>query len=213
MVSAVDDGVGQLTAKLRELDLERDTLIFFLSDNGGPPTANASRNDPLRGAKGMVYEGGIRVPFVIQWKGKLKEGTTYEEPVTCLDILPTAAAIAGAKLPSGVKPDGVNLLPYLLGESKEPPHKALFWRAGGGDRWAVRQGRYKLLQEGDHPPELYDLQADIAESKDLASAQPERVASMRQHYQAWNAELMAPLWQNPQRKPVKSKPPAAAPGR
>src|SRR4030042_3119414 len=100
MLTAMDEGIGKLLAKLRELGLEKDTLLFFINDNGGPTPANGSRNTPLRATKGTMYEGGIRVPFMVQWPGRLKAGGVYDYPVISLDIFATAAA-AGAELPSG----------------------------------------------------------------------------------------------------------------
>src|SRR5206468_147025 len=165
MMSAVDDGVGRLAATLRELKLESDTLLFFLSDNGGPLAVNGTRNDPLRGAKGQVYEGGIRVPFIVRWPGQLTPGKKYDHPVISLDIFPTAAAAAGVTLKPSLreKLDGVNLLPHLQGKAGGPPHERLFWRTGGGQLFAVRENRYKLVKLPGASPQLYDLDADIAE--------------------------------------------------
>jgi arylsulfatase A-like enzyme len=197
MLSALDDGVGRVLAKLRERGLEEKTLVVFLSDNGGPPAANGSRNDPLRGAKGDVFEGGIRVPFLVQWKGHLPTGVTFDDPVISLDLFPTVLSAAGTTPPAGVKLDGVNVLPYLLKERPGAPHERLFWRTDGGTRWAVRQGRHKLLNAGDGKPQLYDLAADISETHDLAAANPQLVSQLQAAYTAWNAELVKPLWPNP----------------
>src|ERR1035437_10517143 len=114
MLSAMDDNVGRVLAKLREHGLEENTLIFFLSDNGGPTLATTSRNDPLRGYKGQVLEGGIRIPYIIQWKGHLPAGKVCDQPVISLDIHPTAVAAAGGALSPDWKLDGVNLLPFLM---------------------------------------------------------------------------------------------------
>jgi len=209
MVSAVDDGVGLVLAALRETGLERDTLIFFLSDNGGPvgQASNGSSNAPLANGKGSVFEGGIRVPFVVRWPSRLPAGAVYSEPVICLDILPTAAAAAGAAMPAGRGIDGVNLLPHLAGENRAPPHETLFWRAGGGAAWAVRTGRYKLLKRAaGAEPALYDLETDIGEWADLAAAQPERVRQMQKRYDDWNGGLVAPLWQSPRPAAKKAAP-------
>jgi len=199
MVSAMDDGVGLLLSALRELNLESDTLIFFLSDNGGVvgEWGHGSRNDPLRGGKGSVFEGGIRVPFVAQWRGHLPEGKVFDHPVSSLDIFPTAVAAAGAQLPADRKLDGVNLLPHLLGQTSEAPHERLFWRTGGGSAFAVREGRYKMLQIAAGGPELYDLESDLSEKTDLADARRDLVEKMLKAYEQWNKELMAPRWGNP----------------
>ena len=210
MVASMDEGIGRVLDALKANDLDDDTIVFFLSDNGGPPTANGSDNAPLRGAKGSVFEGGIRVPFVVRWTGHLDPGSTFAEPVCSIDIFPTAAAVAGADLPEGLRLDGVDLLPYLSGMAQGPPHDRLFWRTGGGEHWAVREGRYKLLDQGPGGPELYDLEADIGETRGLASAQPDRVAAMRQDYSNWNEDLIPPLWQSPKRPaPAKAKDKAA----
>ena len=205
MLSAMDDNIGLVLRKLREAGLEDDTLIFFFSDNGGPPQANASRNDPLRGSKGTVWEGGIRVPFVIQWKGQLPAGKVYDQPVISLDVLPTAVAAAGGRVPTDRTIDGVDLMPYLKGEKAGPPHETLFWRFGRQS--AIRKGNWKVGWFADQPPQLYDLAADISETTDLAARKPEVVKELTALYEKWNAELAEPLWGGRQRaaRPAKKK--------
>src|SRR5947208_16004868 len=148
MLSAMDDAIGRVMEKLRERGLEEDTLIFFFSDNGGPTmigtTINGSINYPLRGSKRQLLEGGVRVPFVVQWKGRLPAGKTYDHPIIALDILPTAIAAAGAEPKAELKLDGVNLLPYLEGKKTGPPHEFLYWRFG--EQLAVRHGDWKLVK-------------------------------------------------------------------
>jgi arylsulfatase A-like enzyme len=196
LISGMDDGIGRVLAALRELKLDSDTLVFFLSDNGGPTKVTNSSNAPLRGAKGQVYEGGIRVPFVARWTGRLPAGKLYDHPVIALDISPTAAALAGARLPEGLKLDGADLMPHLLGKPSRPPHDRLFWRTGGGAAFAVREGRYKLVRIGEQT-ELYDLETDIGESKDLSASHPDVVKKLDQARQQWNGELKAPLFESP----------------
>lgn len=193
MLAAMDDAVGRVLTTLRKYRLEEETLIFFISDNGGPTGVNTSRNDPLRGFKGQVLEGGIRVPFIVQWKGVLPAGKVDDRPVIALDILPTAlAAAGGSSVPEG-KLDGVNLLPYLRGENPNPPHAALFWRFG--EQWAIRQGAWKLVQDRQAPrPQLYNLEEDVGEARDLFEKEPKRVRELTERWQAWNAELVAPRW-------------------
>ncbi len=204
MTSAMDDGIGRVLAALREHDLERDTLVFFFSDNGGPITVVPCSNAPLRGGKGQLFEGGIREPFVVQWRGRLPEKAVYDEPVVSLDVFPTAAALAGVKLPDGLKLDGVNILPHLAGEIKTPPHERLFWRMGGGVSWAVREGRYKLLKLNKNASlQLFDLNNDLGETKDLASEKPDVVARLQKAFETWNAELIPPLFESP--KPALKK--------
>jgi arylsulfatase A-like enzyme len=194
MLSALDDAVGMVLAKLRELKLEENTLIFFISDNGGPTRQTSSRNDPLRGFKGQVLEGGIRVPFLMQWKGHLPAGKVYEHPVIALDICPTILAAVGAEIPKEL--DGVNLLPYLTGEAKGEPHTALFWRYGR--QWAVRAGDFKLVccpQEfGSEEPQLFNLAEDIGEKTNLAPKMPQKVEELKAMYDEWNAKNIPPKW-------------------
>ncbi|OGV65089.1 MAG: hypothetical protein A2283_20885 [Lentisphaerae bacterium RIFOXYA12_FULL_48_11] len=200
MNSAMDDGIGLVLKALRDNGIEENTMVWFFSDNGGPPANVApTNNSPFRGHKGNVYEGGIHVPFVVQWKGGLPRGKVYDEPVISLDVFATAAALAGAKVPESHKLDGVDILPYLSGERKGVPHDVLHWRSGGsGGKWAVRQGRYKLVKDGT-AVELFDLVDDVGETKDLGAEKPDIVKQLQKLHDAWNAELIEPLWQNPKR--------------
>jgi arylsulfatase A-like enzyme len=207
MLSAMDDAVGAVVAKLRSAGLEEHTLIFFLSDNGGPTmkgtTINGSINAPLRGSKRTTLEGGIRVPFLVQWKGKLPAGKTYEPPVIQLDIYPTALAAAGVEVKPEWKLDGVNLLPYLEGKDSKPPHQVLYWRMG--QQMAIRQGDWKLVRndwEGKlSGMQLYNLAADIGEKNDLTAKEPAKVKELEAAWQKWNAELAKPLWGGRAKKP------------
>jgi arylsulfatase A-like enzyme len=213
MMSAMDDAVGAVLAKIRAIGQEENTLIFFLSDNGGPTASTTSSNGPLRGFKSTTWEGGVRVPFCVQWKGKIPAGQTYEHPIIQLDILPTALAAAGSQVNPAWKLDGVNLLPYLTGENKSKPHETLYWRFG---QWAIRHGDWKLVV-GNEPgspaaagkaPELINLAADIGEKKNLAAEQPAKVKELQALYAAWNAEQKEPLWRpnaNPNKKAKKAK--------
>jgi arylsulfatase A-like enzyme len=207
MNSAMDDGIGRILRALRDSGIERDTMVWFFSDNGGPvETVAPTRNDPLRGHKGTLYEGGIRVPFVVQWRAGLPEGAVCEQPVIALDVLPTVAALAGAKLPDSVKLDGVNIAPHLKGEAKTPPHERLFWRMGGGASWAVREGRHKLVKPGkDVAPQLFDLNKDIGEAKDLTGEKPDVAARLQKAFDAWNAELIPPIFESPRPAAKKAK--------
>ncbi|MCB9877642.1 MAG: sulfatase-like hydrolase/transferase [Planctomycetes bacterium] len=191
MTHALDRAVGYVLDALDEQGIADDTLLFFVNDNGGA-TNNASKNAPLRGHKAQVFEGGIRVPFLVRWPAGLPQGAVYEQPVIALDILPTSLAAAGAGR-GGAKPlDGVDLLPFLRGEREGAPHDALFWKMG--DTWAVRSGDHKLLHQEKGAPMLFDVAADIGEQNDLAAAQPERVAALQARYDAWAAQLMKPRW-------------------
>lgn len=205
MICAVDDGVGLLRETLRAKGLEKDTLIFFFSDNGGPTAVTKCSNYPLRGAKGQVYEGGIRVPFLVAWPGRLKAGDTYGQPVSSIDVFATAAALTGAKVPADRVMDSVDLMPYLEGKKKGAPHERLYWRTGGGASWAAREGKWKLVRFKDKPAELYDLDSDIGESKDLAIEQKAVADRLWEQVAAWDKELIAPLFQSPQPANQKKK--------
>lgn len=196
MLSNLDDSVGSILAKLREEDLEENTLIFFISDNGGPTRELTSSNLPLRDGKGSVYEGGTRVPFIAQWKGRLPGGSVYEKPVISLDIYSTAAAVAHAELDGKKKIDGVNLLPYLTGENKGRPHDSLFWRIDR--RTAIRVGDWKLLRNPRRGQsddwELYHLANDLGETNDLASSEPAKFKELMKAWEAMDREMIDPVW-------------------
>jgi arylsulfatase A-like enzyme len=187
-----DDAVGMVLATVRDSGLDEDTLIFFLSDNGGPTHAITSRNDPFRGVKGTVWEGGIRVPFIVQWKGRLPAGAVYPAPVTSLDILPTVLAAAGAAPLDRGDVDGVDLVPYLISRPMSVPHKTLYWRYG--EHRAIRRHDLKLVWAGDARPQLYNLADDLTESNDLARDQPTAVSELTAEFDRWNAGLGDPAW-------------------
>lgn len=197
MVAALDEGVGKVCAALKELELDDKTLVFFLSDNGGPVDVTHCSNAPLRGAKGSVFEGGIRVPFVARWKGVLPGGTTYDEPVISLDIPVTMVAAAGGTFPAKCEVDGVNILPYLRGEQQGSPHTSLFWRTGGGTSWAVRSGKWKLVKAGQQEEQLFDLASDISETRDVKSEHREVCEELHRQYEDWNKKNIAPLFESP----------------
>jgi arylsulfatase A-like enzyme len=218
VLSALDDAVGRVLTTLRETQQEENTLIFFLSDNGAAGKRlgwDGSYNGIFRGAKCEVWEGGIHIPFFIQWKGRLPSGKVDHRPIISLDILPTAIAAAGGKIADDWKIDGVNLLPFLESNNTAAPHDHLCWRLG--PQWAIRQGKWKLIQGFDESfdslphttklqinlytvtqPLLFDLDDDAGEKKDLAAENPDKVAELIQLYQKWNAANRDPLWiQNP----------------
>lgn len=189
MLAAMDDGLGRIRAKLHEMGADRDTLIFFIGDNGAPLGSawNGSSNRPLVGQKGMVADGGIRTPFLAAWPGTLPAGLRYDQPVISLDVAATAVAVAG--LPSDPRLDGVNLLPYLTGQDAHSPHETLFWR--WGSQAAVLEMPYKLIRLGDRPPLLFDVTQPDGEDldRDLAARQPEVVAKLDRQLEAWAASL------------------------
>ena len=207
MMFAMDENIGRVRRKLAEAGLEKDTLVFFISDNGGPTmpgvTINGSRNAPLRGSKRTTLEGGIRVPFIVSWPGTVKPGV-FDQPAIQLDLNVTALASAGVAVKPEWKLDGVNLLPYLAGTKSGAPHDSLFWRLG--DQMAIRVGDYKLVRydtnadtrTGGREPvsdvKLYDLRSDIGETKNLAATQPDKVKALQATWDRWNATLAKPLW-------------------
>jgi arylsulfatase A-like enzyme len=164
-------------------------------------TMNGSSNEPLRGSKRTTLEGGIRVPLVVRWPGKLPANVSYEQPVIQLDVLPTALAAAGVEAQPAWKLDGVDLVPYLSGENKSPPHETLYWRFG--QQMAIRQGMWKLVRydatadgagRSIAGPKLYNLFDDIGETNDLADRMPEKVKELESTWGEWASELAKPLW-------------------
>ncbi|MEO6788750.1 MAG: sulfatase-like hydrolase/transferase, partial [Chthoniobacteraceae bacterium] len=191
MQAALDNAVGKVLAQVRANGQEENTLIFFFSDNGGPTPQTTSGNGPLRGFKAQTWEGGIRIPFMMQWKGKIPAGKVDDRPVIQIDILPTALAAAGVEATPEWKLDGVNLLPYVTGEKSGAPHDALYWRLG--QQIAVRAGDWKLVKgagmESVKPPaqagkantegaELYNVTKDIGEKENLAAKNPEKLREL-----------------------------------
>ncbi len=192
-VSLLDDAIGAVTAALAETGQRERTLIFFFSDNGGH-TPSGSDNSPLRGMKSTLYEGGVRVPFLVSWPAKLPAGTTCEHPVSSLDVFATALAAAGIAMPTDKKYDRVNIVPHLAGEVKRLPHERLLWRMFNKLSFAIREVNWKLIRTGEQPPELYDLAADLGEKENLATAKPEVTARLVAALEAWSQELIAPVF-------------------
>jgi arylsulfatase A-like enzyme len=190
MGKRMDDAIGNVIAKLKSEGVWENTLLFFISDNGGP-LAQTANNAPLRGGKHQDYEGGIRVPFLICWPAKFKPGEN-QAVVNSLDILPTALAAAGLPLPKDKPLDGINLLPILRGEAPASPRN-LFWCSGSEEGWwAVRSGDWKLV--GDHARvSLFDLTKDVSEKNDLSKQMPEKVAELTKLHDAWLSEIPNPV--------------------
>jgi arylsulfatase A-like enzyme len=204
MVLALDDSVGMVMDALRKNGLERDTLVFFLSDNGSPngqgfeqprqkKRGETTMSSPgeWNGFKGDTYEGGIRVPFLMCWPGRVPAGESYPHPVSSLDIAATAMAVSsGPDLIQGLKLDGVSLIPYLTGRAKERPHDVMYWRRG--DDYAVRKGDWKLVYNDGKPTgsekiELFNLKNDPGEWNDLAGGQPERAQLLQHLFDEWDS--------------------------
>lgn len=199
MISAMDDGVGAIRKKLEEKNLTEKTLIFFIGDNGAPlkihkidapgggPGWDGSLNKPMNGEKGMLSEGGIRVPFVAAWPGRIPGGQVYDEPVISLDVAATAAALSG--LGEVEIFDGVNLVPYFSGEKAGSPHERLFWR--WSTQSAIREGKWKLLRGGSREY-LFDLEADPGEKTNRIAEHPAIAGRLRNHLKGWTDELNPP---------------------
>lgn len=220
MVSALDDGVGAVLQKLKDTGLDQNTLVIFLSDNGcAGYLRGACSNAPLSGFKALHLEGGVRVPYIMRWPGHIKAGEVDPRPVSSLDIVPTAAALAGAALPADRTYDGVDLTPFVTGRDPGVPNPTLFWRAGVN--FAIRDGQWKLLvmnkapgktegedeappimpdgvparigPEGQHTM-LYDLSSDSAETRNVAREHPDIAAQLRAKLDDWNRTLADPIW-------------------
>jgi len=193
-LTLLDGSVGTILKALRETGQEERTMIVFFSDNGAPPK-NGSRNTPLRGGKDTTWEGGLRIPFVMQWKNVLPAGRVVDAPVITLDLLPTAFAAANIRVSGNARFDGVNLLPFLTGKAQEPPHAALFWRYG--EQMAVRAGDWKLTRALDATvmkTGLFHLCEDPGEKHDLSAGQPEKLKALQKLWDDWSAANVPPLW-------------------
>ncbi|HUV65016.1 MAG TPA: sulfatase, partial [Sedimentisphaerales bacterium] len=207
MIESSDQGVGRIMARLDELNLAENTIVFFFSDNGG--VKGITSNEPLRGGKGMLYEGGIREPMAVRWPSVVKPGSTCDTPIIGVDFYPTILEMTGAPKPAGKLLDGESIVPLLKG-AKALKRKALFWhfpaylegkaegardphfrtRPGG----AVRAGDWKLIEYfEDGALELYNLKDDIGEQKNLAEALPDKTAELHKLMLTWRKALNAPV--------------------
>jgi len=195
MVSAVDDGVGRVVQSLKDHHIEENTLVFFLSDNGGIPTKNAANNAPLRGHKGTVWEGGFRVPFAAKWPAGFPQGLVYEHPVSSLDIFATITALAEAPVDSERPLDGVNLTPYVNGLRKEPPHQGIYLRKYDQGIRAVRSGDHKLIVfDRTGVESLHNLKDDIGENHNIASDHSELRNQLTALWADWNQMNVEPAF-------------------
>jgi len=189
LVYGMDRNIGRIIETLEQSGQLENTMIWFLSDNGGT-TAKAS-NYPLGGKKGTKFEGGHRVPFVLNWKGKVPVGV-YDPMVSALDIYPTCVKAAGGSLKQPRPLDGVDLLPYVTGAAKGVPHEQLFWRKL--ECAAVRDGDWKLIRVENHGVALFDLSKDLEERKDLAAEMPEKADQLSKLLEAWESDKIEPIW-------------------
>ena len=193
LIAEVDEAIGTVLTRLRELKQEENTLIFCISDNGG--SAGNPEFGGLRGKKWFVWEGGIREPWLVQWKGHIPAGRVIKEPVIQLDVLPTALAAAGAEVKPEWQLDGVNVLPLLEGKTEKLDREALYWRFGV--QYAVRQGDWKLVKAGkEMTPMLVNLATDLGEQTDLTAKEPEKAKALQALWDKWNATMQPPRWED-----------------
>jgi len=192
MVYRLDVNVGRIMETVEKEGLSENTLVVFISDNGGPVDSNGSINAPLNGQKGILLEGGIRVPFVMNWKGKLDGGKTYENPVISLDFAATFFELAGGEITDEMKFDGVNLMPFLIGKSNKKPHESMNWRFTISA--AIRDGNWKLVRLPDRFPMLYDLSKDISEQNNVAFENMDRTKLMLKKLGDWDVSQPHPVF-------------------
>lgn len=211
MLESVDESIGRVLAKLDELELADNTVVIFFSDNGG--FAGATRNDPLRGAKGMLYEGGIREPLLVKWPGVTPENARCDEVVIGIDLYPTLLEITNTPRPQAATLDGISLGPVLRDPSARLRRDAVYWHfpaylQGRGDphggpfrttpAGAIRKGDWKLIEWFETGRlELYNLQDDIGESTNMAAREPARLRQLHEQLKAWRRQVDAPIPSDP----------------
>jgi arylsulfatase A-like enzyme len=213
MIASVDESVGRVLATLEELELAENTLVIFSSDNGGVggyktiglAKDGVTDNAPLRGGKGTLYEGGVRVPYIFRWPGMIEAGRTNETPIISVDLYPTLLELAGAKPQADVKLDGVSYASLLKGDAETLEREAIYWHfpgylGAGADGWrtkpvsVVRSREWKLRENlEDGSLELYDLKRDIGETKNLAADEVETAERLRGMLDEWRKEVGAKL--------------------
>ncbi|MCW1921812.1 sulfatase [Luteolibacter arcticus] len=197
LVKSLDENCGKILDCLEEEGLAKNTLVVFSNDNGGQ-TQTGAVNTPLRGHKGEVVEGGIRVPMAMRWPGVIPSGTRNDSPVISLDWFPTFVEASGNKAEPEWKLDGTSLMPLLKDPSIKLPERALYWRTSGGKGpIAIREGDWKLIKlrgKSATGPELYNLKEDISEANNLAAGNPDKVKALEEKLDAWESGLIEPLW-------------------
>ncbi len=191
MAFSMDRALGRLFDTLKKEGLDKNTIIVFSNDNGGPNGTNTS-NYPLSGMKGTFLEGGVRVPGFMVYPGVIEADTRYEYPVSFLDFLPTFATVAGAEIAEDSNLDGVNIIPYITGANNDRPHQTLYWHCD--TRGALRDGDMKFMRFADRPAELYDISKDEGEQHNIADANPELVRKYYKMLFDWEMTLERPMW-------------------
>jgi arylsulfatase A-like enzyme len=191
MIKHLDMGVGEIVESLKKHDIFDNTLLIFLTDNGGSGAMSAN-NAPLRGFKQMDYEGGIHVPFIVSWPAQLEGGKKCDVPMWSIDLFATALDASGLPMPKDKPLDGKSILPALKGET-DKLHDELYWSsAGAKGKWAIRSGNWKLVAEKDRI-ELFDLEKDLSETADLAAKHPKVISELTDKYNAWLDEMADPV--------------------
>ena len=193
MVTSLDDGVGLILDKLEEKYISDNTIVVFLSDNGGVEWYNHSDNGILRGGKGEFFEGGIRVPFVMQWPNVIPKGSVYDKPIIALDLFATAASVANAEKYVKGEIDGVNLIPYITGENNKSPHNFLYWQNRDKDIDVIRGERYKYLRMGEEEY-IFDLKNDISEEDNIISSSKDIYDDLKSNFKEWDKVMINPVF-------------------
>ena len=193
MVSSMDDGIGLILDKLEQKNIFENTIVFFFSDNGGVEWYNFSDNGPLRGIKGDFFEGGIRVPFAMQWPNKIKPGTIYDKPIIALDIFATVASAAKAEKYIKNEIDGVNLIPYLSGNKSGLPHEYLYWKNPDKDIDVIRDDRYKYLRI-KNDEYIFDLKNDISEESNIIDLSKPIYDRLKSQFKLWEKDMIDPVF-------------------
>jgi arylsulfatase A-like enzyme len=194
MVSAIDDGVGKILKKLDELNLSENTMIFFLSDNGGPEIKNGSDNGILRGGKGDLLEGGIRVPFAVKWPKKIPKGEVYNDAIISLDIFSTIISQTEKTISPKNDLDGVNLIPYLIGKKTESPHDYIFWRKFDRLNYALRNAAGDKIIIEKNKVKLFNLIDNIQEDPNLIKQNNVLSNELKQQFDNWNNQMIDPVF-------------------
>lgn len=194
MIKALDDAIGDINQAIKNLDLEQNTIIYFISDNGGASYTGATDNGPLNGGKLTHFEGGINVPFSMKWKGHIPENTSYQHPVSSMDIFTTTIKNCHIHLTYENELDGIDLVPYVLGEKTEKPHKVLYWRTD--HICAIQSNDWKLILScRDQWLHLFNLKTDKSEKIDLKNTNPEIVKQLQVLFNKWDNTLPSKaLW-------------------
>jgi arylsulfatase A-like enzyme len=195
LIYNMDQNIGRVIKSLENCKIRENTMIWFLSDNGG--VAKQASNKPLKASKGMKFDGGHRVPFILNWPGHVPSGKVYKGLTSSMDIFPTSFVASGGTLFTDRPLDGVDIMPHIIGKTDKAPHKTLFWRRLSAA--AVRVGEWKLIRVNKVGSALYNIKDDISESKNLAKEMPEKVEHLEAALKNWEKEMIAPQWGEPEK--------------